>query len=118
MPGGKAGWTPSPPRPRRPVLAGIRALIAWKFWIDCLSAGVWRLMHRHGWSWQGPARRAVERHDASVRCRCYGAARWATTPSSTTTTSNAPVTARPDGRLPRWHRTHSHPPADNNSVAQ
>ncbi|SOF02084.1 Transposase [Streptomyces sp. OV198] len=35
-------------------LARIRALIAWRFQIDCSMAAVWRLMHRHGWSWQCP----------------------------------------------------------------
>nr|WP_237277002.1 winged helix-turn-helix domain-containing protein [Streptomyces caniscabiei] len=91
-----AGWTLSPPRGRRNcrsclttsspswrsswrwgpsehgwedqrwTLARIRALIAWKFGIDCSSAGVWRLLHRHGWSWQSPARRALERDEHAV----------------------------------------------------
>jgi hypothetical protein len=51
---------------QRWTLARIRALIAWKFSLDCSSAAVWRLLHRHGWSWQCPARRALERDEAAV----------------------------------------------------
>ncbi|MEU3862308.1 winged helix-turn-helix domain-containing protein [Streptomyces sp. NPDC028722] len=29
-------------------------------------ATVWRLMKRHGWSWQAPARRALERDEYAV----------------------------------------------------
>ncbi|WTF11365.1 winged helix-turn-helix domain-containing protein [Streptomyces sp. NBC_01613] len=36
-------------------------MIAVRFQIDCSMAAVWRLLHRHGWSWQSPARRALER---------------------------------------------------------
>ncbi|MEU1412080.1 winged helix-turn-helix domain-containing protein [Streptomyces sp. NPDC005731] len=28
--------------------------------------GTWRILRRHGWSWQQPARRAIERDDAAV----------------------------------------------------
>ncbi|MFC8666881.1 winged helix-turn-helix domain-containing protein [Streptomyces sp. NPDC057199] len=28
--------------------------------------GTWRLLQRHGWSWQQPARRAIERDDEAV----------------------------------------------------
>ncbi|MFE4956865.1 winged helix-turn-helix domain-containing protein [Streptomyces sp. NPDC056653] len=28
--------------------------------------GTWRLLRRHGWSWQQPAWRAIERHDDAV----------------------------------------------------
>ncbi|MET8038368.1 winged helix-turn-helix domain-containing protein [Streptomyces sp. NPDC005345] len=31
-----------------------------------LGAGVWRLLHRHSWSWQSPARRALERDEYAV----------------------------------------------------
>ncbi|MFE9687292.1 winged helix-turn-helix domain-containing protein [Streptomyces sp. NPDC006285] len=31
-----------------------------------LVGGVWRLMHRHGWSWQPPTRRALEREEDVV----------------------------------------------------
>ncbi|MER5348290.1 winged helix-turn-helix domain-containing protein [Streptomyces mirabilis] len=51
---------------QRWTLARIRVLIAFTFRIDCSSAGVWRLMHRHGWSWQSPARRALERDEHAV----------------------------------------------------
>jgi len=51
---------------QRWTLARIRAVIARKFHIDCSSASVWRLMHRHGWSWQSPARRAMERDEHAV----------------------------------------------------
>ncbi|MFB8182065.1 winged helix-turn-helix domain-containing protein [Streptomyces sp. NPDC055966] len=51
---------------QRWTLARVRALIAWKFSLDCPSAAVWRLLHRHGWSWQGPARRALERDEQAV----------------------------------------------------
>uniref|UniRef100_UPI00357163D8 helix-turn-helix domain-containing protein n=1 Tax=Wenjunlia tyrosinilytica TaxID=1544741 RepID=UPI00357163D8 len=27
---------------------------------------MWRLLHRHGWSWQCPARRALERDERAV----------------------------------------------------
>ncbi|MER7928674.1 winged helix-turn-helix domain-containing protein [Streptomyces sp. NPDC096057] len=35
---------------QRWTLARIRALIARTFRLDCSSAAVWRLLHRHGWS--------------------------------------------------------------------
>ncbi|MFF0479154.1 winged helix-turn-helix domain-containing protein [Streptomyces sp. NPDC004284] len=28
--------------------------------------GTWQLLKRHGWSWQQPARRAIERDDVAV----------------------------------------------------
>ncbi|NEB12238.1 winged helix-turn-helix domain-containing protein [Streptomyces coelicoflavus] len=28
--------------------------------------GAWRLLQRHGWSWQQPSRQATERNDGSV----------------------------------------------------
>ena len=51
---------------QRWTLARIRELIARKFRLDCSSAAVWRLLHRHGWSWQSPARRARERDEQAV----------------------------------------------------
>ncbi|WP_323186736.1 winged helix-turn-helix domain-containing protein [Streptomyces sp. NBC_00365] len=51
---------------QRWTLTRIRALIARRFRLDCSSAVVWRLMHRHGWSWQCPARRALERDEGAV----------------------------------------------------
>ncbi|WP_031488212.1 helix-turn-helix domain-containing protein, partial [Streptomyces bicolor] len=58
---GVHGW-----EDQRWTLARIRALIAWRFSLDCSSAGLWRLLHRHGWSWQSPARRALERDEQAV----------------------------------------------------
>lgn len=48
-------------------LARIRTLIAWRFGPGVSSAAVWRLLHRHGWSWQSPARRALERDEQAVQ---------------------------------------------------
>ncbi|WP_405560459.1 winged helix-turn-helix domain-containing protein [Streptomyces canus] len=47
-------------------MARIRAVIAFKFQVDRSMAAAWRLLHRHGWSWQSPARRAVERDEHAV----------------------------------------------------
>ncbi|MFF5839599.1 winged helix-turn-helix domain-containing protein [[Kitasatospora] papulosa] len=36
-------------------------------------AMVWRLLKRHGWSWQAPARRALERDEHAVElCKKEG----------------------------------------------
>ena len=51
---------------QRWTLARIRALIVFKFQIDCSMAAVWRLLHRRGCAWQCPARRAVERDEHAV----------------------------------------------------
>lgn len=51
---------------QRWTLARIRVLIARTFRLDCSSSAVWRLLHRHGWSWQSPARRALERDGQAV----------------------------------------------------
>lgn len=48
------------------TLERVRTLIGRQFRIDCSIAGVWRLLHRHGWSWQSPARRALERDEHAV----------------------------------------------------
>ncbi|WP_417851942.1 helix-turn-helix domain-containing protein [Streptomyces lutosisoli] len=34
------------------------------FHVSCAVEGTWRLLKRHGWSWQQPIRRAIERDDA------------------------------------------------------
>ncbi|MEV0521800.1 winged helix-turn-helix domain-containing protein [Streptomyces sp. NPDC050439] len=34
--------------------------------MEVSPAAVWRLLHRHGWSWQSPARRAIERDEHAV----------------------------------------------------
>ena len=41
-------------------------LIARTFRLECSSAAVWRLLQRHGWSRQSPARRALERDEQAV----------------------------------------------------
>lgn len=51
---------------QRWTLVRIKEVIAPKLRITCSTAGVWRLMHRHGWSWQCPARRALERDEDAV----------------------------------------------------
>ena len=51
---------------QRWTLERVRALIGRQFRISCSIAGVWRLLHRHGWSWQSPARRALERDEHAV----------------------------------------------------
>ncbi|MFE6820972.1 winged helix-turn-helix domain-containing protein [Streptomyces sp. NPDC057690] len=51
---------------QRWTLARIRAVIAATFGLDVSLAAVDRLMHRHGWSWQSPARRALERDEHAV----------------------------------------------------
>ena len=51
---------------QRWTLARIRVLIARTFRLECSSAAVWRLLQRHGWSRQSPARRALERDEQAV----------------------------------------------------
>ncbi|PAZ12870.1 transposase [Streptomyces sp. SA15] len=51
---------------QRWTLERVRTVIGRQFQISCSIAGVWRLLHRHGWSWQSPARRALERDDHAV----------------------------------------------------
>ncbi|WP_445276292.1 IS630 family transposase [Streptomyces longispororuber] len=52
---------------QRWTLARIRILIFRQFALEVSQAAVWRLLHRHGWSWQSPARRAVERDEFAVQ---------------------------------------------------
>ncbi|MBB5110039.1 transposase, partial [Streptomyces spectabilis] len=40
---------------QRWTLVRVGELIARIFGVDCSAAAVWRLLHRHGWSWQCPA---------------------------------------------------------------
>ncbi|MEU2288229.1 winged helix-turn-helix domain-containing protein [Streptomyces sp. NPDC013178] len=47
-------------------LARIRELIARTFRLDGSSAAVWRLIHRHGWSWRCAARQALEHDEGAV----------------------------------------------------
>ncbi|RDI58967.1 IS630 family transposase [Nocardia pseudobrasiliensis] len=48
------------------TLPRIKTVIGRRFDISYTAKGVSVLPHRHGWSWQVPARRAVERDDAAV----------------------------------------------------
>ncbi|WP_443732491.1 IS630 family transposase [Streptomyces coriariae] len=51
---------------QRWTLERVRMLICRRFQVSCSIAGVWRLLHRHGWSWQSPSRRALERDEHAV----------------------------------------------------
>ncbi len=44
----------------------MKTLIGRLFHVTYTVEGTWRLLKRHGWSWQQPARRAIERDDAAV----------------------------------------------------
>jgi transposase len=48
------------------TLARITTLIGRRFHKSCTPQGVAALLHRHGWSWQTPARRAIERDEQQV----------------------------------------------------
>lgn len=48
---------------QRWTLAGVQTVIDRRFRISLSVAGVWRLLQRHGWSWQSPARRALQRDE-------------------------------------------------------
>jgi putative transposase len=49
------------------TLAWVQTVIRRRFRLALSVATVWRLLKRHGWSWQAPARRALERDDHAVR---------------------------------------------------
>lgn len=51
---------------QRWTLARIKALIGRLFHVSYTVEGAWRLLKRHGWSWQQPVRRAIERDDDAV----------------------------------------------------
>lgn len=55
------GWTD-----QRWTLARVKTLIGRLFHVSYTVEGTWRLLKRHGWSWQQQARRAIERDDAAV----------------------------------------------------
>ncbi|MFF7888389.1 winged helix-turn-helix domain-containing protein [Streptomyces sp. NPDC020794] len=55
------GW-----KDQRWTLARIKMLIGRLFHISYTVEGTWRLLKRQGWSWQQPARRAIERDDSAV----------------------------------------------------
>ncbi|MEU3749068.1 winged helix-turn-helix domain-containing protein [Streptomyces narbonensis] len=48
---------------QRWTLARIKTLIGRLFHVSYTVEGTWRLLKRHGWSWQQPTRRAIERDD-------------------------------------------------------
>ncbi|MET7861078.1 winged helix-turn-helix domain-containing protein [Streptomyces sp. NPDC005318] len=51
------------------TLARVQKVIRRRFRLSLSVATVWRLLKRHGWSWQAPARRALERDDHAVELR-------------------------------------------------
>ncbi|MFE9429100.1 winged helix-turn-helix domain-containing protein [Kitasatospora sp. NPDC006697] len=51
---------------QRWTLARVKTLSGWLFYVFCTVEGRWVLLKRHGWSWQEPVRRAIERDDAAV----------------------------------------------------
>ena len=51
---------------QRWTLARIKTLIGRLFHVSYTVEGTWRLLKRHGWSWQQPAKRAIERDDEAV----------------------------------------------------
>ncbi|WP_444544898.1 IS630 family transposase [Streptomyces camponoticapitis] len=51
---------------QRWTLARVKTMIGRLFHISYTVEGTWRLLRRHGWSWQQPARRAIERDDDAV----------------------------------------------------
>ncbi|MEW1914671.1 winged helix-turn-helix domain-containing protein [Kitasatospora sp. NPDC085895] len=51
---------------QRWTLAWVQAVIGRRFRMRLSIATVWRLLKRHGWSWQAPARRALERDEHAV----------------------------------------------------
>ncbi|MET8630055.1 winged helix-turn-helix domain-containing protein [Kitasatospora sp. NPDC004669] len=51
---------------QRWTLAQVKTLIGRLFHVSYTVEGTWVLLRRHGWSWQEPVRRAIERDDAAV----------------------------------------------------
>ena len=51
---------------QRWTLLRVQALIYRRLRLSLSLATVWRLLKRHGWSWQAPARRALERDEHAV----------------------------------------------------
>ncbi|WP_282691702.1 winged helix-turn-helix domain-containing protein [Streptomyces sp. CC208A] len=48
------------------TLARVQTVIRRRLRVNVSVATVWRLLKRHGWSWQAPARRALERDEHAV----------------------------------------------------
>lgn len=51
---------------QRWTLARVQTVIRRRLRLSLSVATVWRLLRRHGWSWQAPARRALERDEHAV----------------------------------------------------
>ncbi|MDX2981652.1 MULTISPECIES: winged helix-turn-helix domain-containing protein [Streptomyces] len=51
---------------QRWTLARVKMAIGQLFRVSYTVEGTWRLLRRHGWSWQQPTRRAIERDDDAV----------------------------------------------------
>lgn len=51
---------------QRWTLARAKTLIGRLFHVSYTVEGTWALLRRHGWSWQQPARRAMERDDSAI----------------------------------------------------
>ncbi|MYU50451.1 helix-turn-helix domain-containing protein [Streptomyces sp. SID7805] len=51
---------------QRWTLARVKTLIGRLFHVSYTVEGTWRLLKRHSWSWQQPARRAIERDEEAV----------------------------------------------------
>jgi transposase len=51
---------------QRWTLARVKMLIGRLFHVSYTVEGTWQLLKRHGWSWQQPARRAIERDEDAV----------------------------------------------------
>jgi transposase len=51
---------------QRWTLVRIKTLIGRMFHVSYTLRGTWGLLHRNGWSWQSPARRAVERDGGAI----------------------------------------------------
>jgi transposase len=51
---------------QRWTLKRIKLLIGRLFHVGYTVQGVWKLLRRHGWSWQVPVRRAVERDEGAI----------------------------------------------------
>lgn len=51
---------------QRWTLARVKTLIGRLFHVSYTVEGIWALLKRHGWSWQQPTRRAIERDDQAV----------------------------------------------------
>ncbi len=51
---------------QRWTLARVKTLIGRLFHVSYTVEGTWQLLKRHGWSWQQPARRAIERDGEAV----------------------------------------------------